>query len=505
MSEPQIVWSPFQTAFFDFVQMGEGSAILEAVAGSGKTTVIVEGASRMAGQVFMGAYNTKMGRELQDRTKDLPNVQAGTFHSVGFKAVRFANRGVKIDLDEKKCLKIAKTIAQEKLRQDLLDLAGTVAKLVSIAKQRGIGALTRLDSFQAWMDLVEHFGFDEQIPEDVSFEKVIKFAQVVLFRSNQNIRVIDFDDMVYLPLAKGYRTLQFDWVLIDEAQDTNPTRRALAKKMLRPGGRLVAVGDPRQGIFGFTGADNDALDQIAQEFQAVRLPLSITYRCPKAVVRHAQQWVQHIEAAETAPEGSVSELDFGELFSTVRVGDAILCRYNKHLVTAAFQLIRAGVPAKMEGRSIGEGLVKLASRWKVKKLDTLETRLEKYQEREVAKALKKEQETRADQIADRVETLRTLIDRAREEGIDTLEGLKTMIMDLFEDRAGEQKPCVVLSSCHKAKGLEWDRVFLLGREQFMPSQMARRPWQIEQEMNLIYVAVTRAKQHLVEVQDVPAD
>jgi len=48
---------------------------------------------------------------------------------------------------------------------------------------------------------------------------------------------------------------------------------------------------------------------------------------------------------------------------------------------------------------------------------------------------------------------------------------------------------------HKAKGLEWLRVFILDRDR-MPSRWARRDWQVQQEENLIYVAYTRAKEEL---------
>lgn len=497
-------WSPYQEAVFRFVEQGTGNGIVEAVAGSGKTTTIVEATRRMDGFVFLGAYNTKMGKELQERTAGMTNVQAGTFHSVGFKALRFHCKGYRLELDEKKVIKIAQSIA-ENGRPDLEALVSGVTRIVSMAKQRGIGALHSITDTGVWMDMIDHFGFEEDIPEGVDLFKVVKFAQVVLNKSNQDLNTIDFDDMVYLPLQKGLRTLQFDWVLIDEAQDTNPTRRALARKLLRPGtGRLIAVGDPRQAIFGFTGADNDSLEQIARDFAAIRLPLTISYRCPKAVVRHAQNWVSHIEAHESAPEGSFTTLPYSDLMTDLKIGDAVLCRFNKYLVNTAFKLIRKGVPAKMEGRAIGEGLVKLASRWKVKGLDALEARLEKFQDRELAKASAKGNDAKADQIVDKVDTLRALIDRGREQGVQTVAELREMILSLFEDAAGTRKPCVVLSSVHRSKGLEWNRVFLLGRDEFMPSSMARTDWAKEQELNLIYVAVTRAKEALVEVTGVKA-
>lgn len=504
MSTEVKVWSPFQEAVFDFVVRGRGNAVVEAVAGSGKTTTIVESVRRMRGFIFLGAYNTKMGKELAERTAGMPNVTASTFHSIGFKALRFHDRNFALTLDERKVINIAQSIADNG-RADLEALVSPVARIVSMAKQRGFGPLVNMADIRAWEDMIFHFSFEEDLPEDIDLFKVIKFAQVVLNKSNQDLNVIDYDDMIYLPLQRNLRTLQFDWVLIDEAQDTNPTRRALAKKLLKPTGRLIAVGDRHQAIFGFTGADNDSLDQIARDFKAIKLPLSITYRCPKAIVAHAQNWVNHIQSADTAPNGVLSSMDYGQVSETVKIGDAILCRYNKYLVNLCFKLIRAGVPAKMEGRSIGEGLVALAGRWKVKTLDALDKRLDAYQDRETAKWKAKDKLDKIDQLNDRIDTLRALMDRAREQTIFDVDGLKTMILGLFEDSVGSRKPCVVLSSVHRSKGLEWNRVFLLGRDEFMPSKMARSDWAMEQEINLIYVAVTRAKQELVEVSGVRAN
>jgi len=84
-------------------------------------------------------------------------------------------------------------------------------------------------------------------------------ARSLIQASNESAKLgmLDFDDQLYLPLLWKLRLFQNDFVFIDEAQDTNPVRRALAKLALRPGGRLIAVGDPRQAIYGFTGASHE--------------------------------------------------------------------------------------------------------------------------------------------------------------------------------------------------------------------------------------------------------
>jgi DNA helicase II / ATP-dependent DNA helicase PcrA len=92
-----------------------------------------------------------------------------------------------------------------------------------------------------------------------------------------------------------------------------------------------------------------------------------------------------------------------------------------------------------------------------------------------------------------------LIEKCLSEGKDTVEALVETINSMFEDKVSDKGNLIVLSSVHKSKGLEWSKVYILGREQFMPSPFARQDWQVEQENNLIYVAITRAKSELVEV------
>ncbi len=321
--------------------------------------------------------------------------------------------------------------------------------------------------------------------------------------------LIDFDDMIYLPVVnKSMRVWQNDWLQCDECQDTNNARRALARKMLRPGGRAVFVGDPAQSVYGFVGADCDAMELIKKDFGCIELPLTISYRCPRSVVREAQALVSHIEASDTAPEGVVRSCRQADLLPTVQPGeingnratrippvetltaqDAILCRKTAPLVSLAFALIRAGMPCHVEGREIGAGLIALTKRWKgIKTATALRTKLEEYRDRETAKLMAKGAETRAEALADRVECLLVL-----SEGCDTVACIQEKVERLFADGA----PTLTLSTCHRAKGREWSRVFILGRYEYMPSPWARQEWQIEQERNLIYVAITRAKHELV--------
>lgn len=495
-----------QQAVFDFVSHGTGNAIVEAVAGAGKTTTIIKACELMTGNILLAAFNTKMAKELKERSAGMANVEAATFHSVGFRALRRAyGKRHKLEVakgNNGKTMIYCREL--ESFDYANKDYSASICKLVSMAKLRGIGALTPIDDLSAWENIIETYDILNDLPDGCTVENLISKSQIVLTKSNENLDVIDFDDMVYLPLAKNLNLFKFDWLLVDEAQDTNPTRRALAERLLAPNGRLIAVGDPRQAIFGFTGADNDSLDQIRATFNCVTLPLSITYRCPKAIVAHARQWVEHITAGDSAPDGAVSACDYPELIARAVAGDAILCRYNKPLVQTCFKLIREGKAARIEGRSIGEGLIKLAGKWKVKTLDKLSERLDVYMNREIEKNLQKNKEDIADRVKDQCETLFVLIDRAESQGMTTVLELRGLIESMFADNVTESG-MITLCSVHKAKGLEWNRVYIIGRDTLMPSKYARQPWQIEQEINLIYVAVTRAKAELIEAGAPPSN
>lgn len=493
-------FSPEQLAVFDWIEKGRGNLILKAVAGAGKTTTLVEMARRMRGSVFLGAYNTKMGAELKTRVADLKNVFAGTFHSAGFSALRRVLGRVEVRGDKVKTLARAAIHGQPEEEQE--GWAPAICQLVGMAKQVGFCVLNCVPAptMSDWGALVAKYDVMDRLPEGASPRRLIELSAGVLEASNADRAVIDFDDMIYLPLYLDVKFFRNDWVLVDEAQDTNAVRREMARRMLKKGGRFVAVGDERQAIFGFTGADGDSLDLIQSTFEASTLALSVSWRCPKAVVRAAREFVSHIHAAPTAPEGEHLDVEYSEMLSLVSIGDAVLCRYNKHIVDLCFKLIRAGKPAKIEGRAIGEGLAALAGRWKVRGLDKLEDKLALWQDRETEKALAKGDEAKAERIEDQAATLRVLIERGREQGISTVDALKEMIRGMFDDvKEGDLPRLVVLSSVHRSKGLEWNRVFILGRRELMPSRRAVQAWQQEQEINLIYVALTRAKSTLVDV------
>jgi superfamily I DNA/RNA helicase len=147
--------------------------------------------------------------------------------------------------------------------------------------------------------------------------------------------------------------------------------------------------------------------------------------------------------------------------------------------------------------------MKLAGKWKVVRLDALAAKLEAFRETEVARLMAKGKENSAASLNDKIETLIVLID-----GLPAgskVEDLRRRIDSMFSDTNGEASKNLTLSTVHKAKGREYPTVYLLGRERFQPSPYARQLWQMKQEENLCYVAVTRAKERLIEVPAPPKE
>lgn len=508
-----------QQAVLDWATNGTGHLNLVARAGCGKTSTLKllvallvrlgltasKGPGR--GGAFLGSYNKAIATEISEALTAAGIAwnlaQAGTMHSLGKRAWKKIAPAACEEPDAKKVDKLFDAMYPVHPTNDQIREYRTfVIKAVGLAKQRAFGVTCDIDNRAAWFDMVDHFGLEEELEENQNASIGIEAAIRIYRRSLQTCReVIDFDDMILAPLYFKARFWKFEWIMIDEAQDTNPARRALALACLAPGGRLIAVGDPAQAIYGFTGADSDSMDLIKAALSSQELPLNRTYRCPKSVVALAQTWVPDIQATDAAPEGTVRTItqdDFRkEAFGTT---DAILCRNSAPLVDLAYSLIRRGIACRVEGRKIGEGLLKLANRFRVKTLMALQSKLSSYLEKETAKWMAKGKEQKAADIADAVETLQTIIDQLLSERKTLVADLAGFVDRIFGDTPeGAPQQMLTLCTVHKSKGREWDRVYLLGRNLYMPSKWARKDWQLDQEDNLCYVAVTRAKQELVEV------
>lgn len=480
----QRIWSDFQKAIFKFVKAGEGNAIIEAVAGSGKTTTIVEAMNMVEGSAIFLAFNKAIATELKDR-----GVDARTFHSLCLQPVVKAKPGRKVENDKSR--KIFREMFTESKFQEMY--LGFTCRLVGLAKQNGLDCL-RQASHENFMSIVEHHEM-ELDHDEALIEVAVDAAMKLLNACNTHPNMIDFDDMLYLAVRDGIKLPKFRNVFVDEAQDTNAIQRAILKKIMRKdGARLIAVGDPAQAIYGFRGADSDSLNKIAEEFQCTRLPLSVSYRCPQAVVNHARRWVSHIEPSPTAPMGEV--MNSGDIWDHNVFGaqDMVVCRTTKPLIELGYRLLKGKKPFYIMGRDIGQNLINLIEKQKARDIETLCERLNKWMSRETEKAIAKDNQAKVEAITDKYDALMALISNLPENDRSVAE-LKRVIDLLF----AEKKNATVLCTIHKSKGLEANTVFWLNSSQ-CPAKWAKG-WQFKQEENLCYVATTRAKNRLVLIEE----
>ncbi len=487
-----------QTAFLDAICTTNDNIMLRARAGCGKTVAILMGVDAIVGafpgkEIIVCAFNKAIADEVKEKLKerghtDFRTVAAQTLHGMGFGLVKWVYKGVK--LDDKKVAQLVNELNHPLAKE----LFGQIVQLVKLAKQEGFGFFDdrQIGDIGAWYRMGEHYGING-FDDTSMMDSAVEFAQQVYRASLSLTSVVDFDDMILFPLVKNLRVgFPKDFLFVDEAQDLSRSRQALAKKFVKPHtGRMIIVGDDRQAIYGFSGADADALTNLTKELRAVTMPLSVTWRCPKAVVQLAQKLVPDIEAAPTAPEGVVGDL--AQLPDNLGPETAVLCRNTAPLIDLAYALIRGGTPVKVEGRDIGAGLKLMVNRWKVKTIDAFLNRLSTYEQREIQKAMAKGKEEMVERIEDKCETLRVIARECLLQGRQSVSDMVAFIDALFAD--GETN-CTILATYHRSKGREWDRVILLNHSKLCPSPYARQEWQVEQENNLAYVAYTRSKSEL---------
>ena len=479
-------WSPFQEAVFEFVENGEGNAIVEAVAGSGKTTTIVEALRRIEFVVpdtLFLAFNKSIAEELKSR-----GVNARTFHSLTYGPVT-KHLGIR-SVDSNKTKKILNSMIPF---NDVKMYGAFVGRLVSLAKQMGIGCLCD-DIEEEWYAIIERHDLSLE-SEKASLSKAVELSREV-FEVGNNEPSADFDDLLYLAVKDGISLPKFDFVFVDEAQDTNAIQRAILRKAMTSDARMVAVGDPAQAIYGFRGSDSNSLNLIGEEFKCQRLPLTVSYRCPQNVVAHAQQWVDHIQAFEGAPQGEVIRMNKWKT-TDILAGDMVVCRTVKPIIALAYKMMKnKGVAPYVLGRDIGVSMKALIRKMNAYDVDGLILRLDDWRAREVEQALVRIQDSKIQAIEDKYEAIMCLIDGMEEGEELTIDWLLQIIDDLFSEKGNSAMLCTI----HKAKGLESERVFWMNSKK-MPPPWAKLEWQREQEYNLCYVATTRAKETLILIEE----
>jgi len=500
-----------QLDFYSALLSLDRNIILQARAGCGKTTSIIQAVIRYLAaypnaEILIVAYNKEIADELSTKLKalgiDWRRATASTIHSAAFGLckTRFG-RGIKVE--ENKVRDIVRSLSYKNgapfdPESPYTIYSKQIQSLVAVAKQAGIGCFpdTAIKDNSAWSTLMAHFDING-FQCDLDRDKVIDCSRNVYTLSLANTQVLDFDDMVLFPLYYNILCLYSkDHVFVDEAQDLSRVRQAVSKKFIRPiTGRMSIIGDSAQSIYGFSGADCEAMSNMATDLDAITLPLSLTWRCPKSIVSLVKHIVPDFEAVESAIEGEIlytEKLDYATLSPT----DAILCRNTSPLIEIAYDLISRGIPCKVEGRKIGEGLIALVNRWKISTTEELHTKLDELESRETQKALDSGDESKLGNILDKINSIRVIIETLNSQRKFLVSDVVSHIQSLFADGV---RGVTTLMTYHRSKGREFDRVLLIDDAKLCPSRYAKQDWQKRQETFLWYVACTRTKRVLTFV------
>jgi superfamily I DNA/RNA helicase len=468
--------SKYQQDVFDWIRQGSGDAVINAVAGSGKSTTIKKGAKLIpaTSQALMVAFNTHTADHLRKTWDGADNIDFKTCHGLGYSAIAFSlPKGVRVNVQQYKYADIAKTIFQE--NKEANDFAHLMEKVRL--------ALVDASDVEAVWSTVYHYGLEDSVTGDM-ISRLPMALKAGITLSKQG--VIDFADMLWIPHVLDLSPRKFDWVFVDECQDLSKAQLELVLKARKNGGRMMFVGDPFQSIYGFAGADCESFDNIVHSLNATELPLSTCYRCPTKVIDLAKQIVPHIEAVEGAPEGIVGYLDQAELADKTQSGDLILCRLTAPLIKECIKMIRNRKAATVRGRDIGKSLTAI-----VKKVVRLHGRFDPdalviWSATEQEKIQRKpHHESALEGHNDKVAGILACYEAF---GAESTQAFIAEIEALFSDKL----TAVVLSTVHRAKGLENERVFILKPEKLPLTWKGQKDWEAKQEMNLKYVALTRA-------------
>ena len=521
MGAKEIKFSEYQLNIFRFLLENKGqSATINAVAGSGKSFTI-KWATKLMAKTFgmkprdiaMIAFNRSIVEELKAEMDAF--CSCATSHSVGFSAIAKTYFKRVTDKDGKKIWLTCPNMDTTMKKYWFQLIQGYIVNALNISVEE-VDALmvsnvyklftqARVNLLRAYdaneiSALAFHFGIDLD-------EKGITLACVQHLLNDAykvhyfgDLPCIDFVDMITIPCVdeKVKRNLwKYKLVFIDECQDLNFAQRTLLLNILWYGARFIAVGDPKQAINGFAGADCDSFSKLTQLAKGNELTLSVNYRCGSEIVNLAQSIVPQIQAHEGAIKGEI--IDVYDL-KECREGDMILCRKSAPLVGVALKFLAKGVKAEIMGQDVLKGIINTIKHTKAKRIDTMLDYLDKeYAQKEQInrKDPKKVSGTQLINFADTISAIKAVAEDIDWRSNTGVADLIKKVSSLFAEKDDKKKTDVVtLCTAHKSKGLENERVFILLPDKLPLQWKNQQDWELEQEYNLRYVAITRAKEKL---------
>jgi superfamily I DNA/RNA helicase len=463
-------WSDFQTAVFDSVRDPAADLLIQAVAGSGKSTTIIEATKHAPGRSLFMAFNKAIAEDIRQKG---PNGDVKTLNALGHGLVM--NNRPAAKLEPKKLQLIIKQIMGDS--SDQKEYGYTLARVCGLAKNCAFGISAEPET-QDFIDLIDSYGLD------VPFDKLSDFATIcreAFERSRLDEATFDFDDQLWLPIRERWAFPTYDNVFIDECQDLSPIQHLMAAELRT---RVIAVGDRHQAIYGFRGASHNSMEELKFKFNMKELPLSISYRCSQLVTAAAQEFCPEIRSREGAPDGAIFWNDIDPQRPQLWAQYMIVSRTNAPLFKEILAHVRAKAPCRVLS-SFLDSFQSFIRGFKATYTSDLMVKLDRWFEKEREACLLKGKRGKLHALYDKYETVKLLCGEFK-----LSSDMLAMVKGLGESTRGP-----IFATIHKAKGLEHEHVYVL-RPDLLGGFGELTKEQAIQEDNLHYVAITRAKETL---------
>lgn len=522
-SEQDAVYNAFVQMIDDQINWNlETRCILvNAYAGTGKTTLLehlVRGTTTQ--NMILVAFNRDIRAEMQERIIQ-KNIEALTSNAMGRRAIIATYARSKTeDKPGQKLRGIVEELIPMSFDADQDALVAEKRNALFRMYDKSMSYILDIRDEELLVDMAATLDIDERTARDV-FPLMAKARE----RSVAMLPLIhSLSEQIWAPSqipAIGKKMPKQDIVAVDEAQDLALGNQLLIELASHDETIVIIVGDIRQAIYAWRGADAASMSNLAKMFGgALEFDLTLTRRCSIAVTREAQMLVGDKYQTASTEEGSVSVIATEVYEQELRPGDMVLARTHAFLVPEAFKAIRMGIPVNYLGRDIGAnitGLITQATRktgsddigeMLVVLEDKIATSMNRIVERKLARANTYFAEEAHQLLVDRVDIIRAV---SEQDGVeDTLDIIRA-INELVNAKA-ERSTAITFGTGYGAKGLESERVFIVGTDKLPHPKVVEAAGlgvpgaaeRLEQEFNLIYVMITRAIKHLFWVGSRPA-
>lgn len=480
--------SGYQEEIFGVYEKTRNNIAIEACPGSGKTYTILELLRRT--QIFKSsiflAFNKSIADELQSKIP--PHSQASTIHSLGLRLLSKSNDN-RFKVTELKNWIIGKQL----LKLDFKTEKQNSVYLFSISKLVDLFRMNLCKTKEDLKEVADKYNLSVLNGEIEDAFIILEHLESYNKTKHRGTMMIDFVDMIYLPLKliKAEDFPKFNVVFVDECQDISQYQYEFILRLLNKRSRTVFVGDSKQAIYSFMGADSDVFAMMKERENTSVLPLSYSYRCGSKIVEEANKVFPGMESPKNQHEGEVI-LD-GHIIDA-EAGDFILCRNNLPLIQSFLHLLKRKKASKIMGKEFGEELLKVLYKIGDFSKEREEKVLKELADKLIAAGVKNYKGNKSYiALVEKIVILHEL-----NKHFEDLDELRSVISNMFSDNNKED--LIILSTIHKSKGLEANNVFALGFSELIPSPYAETPLEQYQEQCLKFVGVTRAINKLIYVK-----